>query len=77
LQADTPAAPAFNTMTQFELLRRSAAGLEREYKPDNSFLRDLKSQIAMLEREEWRKANDGWCAPNAEWMQQLCGLLGR
>ena len=64
-------------MTQLELLRRSAAELERECKPDNPFLRDLKSQITMLEREEWRKANDGWWAPNAEWMQQPCGLLGR
>jgi len=49
------------------------AELEREHKPDNPFVRGLKSQIAMLEREEWRKANGGWWGPNAAWMRQPCG----
>ena len=72
-QADTPAAPAPTLMSQLELLRRSVAELEREHKPDNPFVRGLKSQIAMLEREEWRKANGGWWGPNAAWMRQPCG----
>jgi len=70
-QPDAPAAPEL--ISQLELLRRSVAELEREHKPDNPFVRGLKSQIAMLEREEWRKANGGWWGPKAAWMRQPCG----
>ena len=71
-QADTPAAPAPTLMSQLELLKAKLPKLEAEFGPANPYVKGLKMQLAMHERDAWRKANGGWWGPNAEWMQQPC-----
>ncbi len=59
--------------SQLDLLRASVARLEPTYGPANPFLQGLKAQIAMHERNEWRRANGGWFGPAAGWLQQPNG----
>ncbi|MFM9915286.1 MAG: hypothetical protein ACKVOX_05720 [Rhizobacter sp.] len=59
--------------SQLELLKGSLARLEPTYGAENPLVQGLKMQIAMHERDEWRRANGGWFGPAAGWLQQPSG----
>ncbi len=59
--------------SQLELLKAKLPELEVEFGSENPYVQGLKMQIAMHERNEWRRANGGWFGPAAGWLQQPNG----
>jgi hypothetical protein len=58
--------------TQLELLREALKESEARSGPDNPYVQGLKAQIAMHERNEWRKANGGWWGDNRRFLDMPC-----
>lgn len=54
--------------SQLSILRESLAELEAQGH-SGPMVQGLCAQIAMHERNEWRRANGGWWGPAAEYLQ--------
>jgi hypothetical protein len=60
--------------SQLEHLRRSLAEMDaRGVSADNAMRQGIIAQIALHERNAWRKANGGWWGPNAAFLEMPCG----
>jgi hypothetical protein len=61
------------TASQLDLVREALASLlANGSSPSNPMCQGLAMQIAMHERNEWRKANGGWWGDNSRFLQMPC-----